>query len=292
MTMEQVDEIVKKSPYYKATSNDVDWIKKVEMQGKLQRHVDHSISVTVNLPEDITEEIVAKVYETGWRVGCKGITVYREGSRSGVLVTNTEKKGESEFHEHHAPKRPKRLKAEIHRFQNNLEKWIAVVGLKDGRPYEIFTGKNENGLSYLPTTVKECEVVKNIFEVEELDEDGKLVKVKKKRYDIEYFDSNGDKQVHTGLNHAFNPEYWNYAKFISAVLRHGMPLVYAYELIDSLNFKEDNINTWKNGVARTIKKYIKDGENGKGKCLNCGSEVLVYQEGCLVCKNCGSSKCG
>ena len=294
MTMEQVDLIVKKSPYYKATSADVDWVKKVEMQGRIQKHVDHSISVTVNLPENVSEEIVSNVYETGWRSGCKGITVYREGSRSGVLVSDSDKKEkDEEFHEHHAPKRPKRLKAEIHRFQNSLEKWIAVVGLKDGRPYEIFTGKNENGLSYLPANIKDCEVVKNIFEVEELNDEGKLVKVKKKRYDIEYIDSNGEKQVHTGLNHAFNPEYWNYAKFISAVLRHGMPLVYAYELIDSMNFKEDYINTWKNGVARTIKKYIKDGEAGKGKCPNCGStENLQFTEGCLTCKNCGNSKCG
>lgn len=293
MTGAQIDEIVKKSPYYKATSNDVDWVKKVEMQGRIQKHVDHSISVTVNLPEDISEEMVAKVYETGWRVGCKGITVYREGSRSGVLIQNTDKKEkEAEFHEIHAPKRPKRLKGEIHRFQNNLEKWIAVVGIKDGRPYEIFTGKNENGLTYLPTNIKECEVVKQIFEVEEPDETGKLVKVRKKRYDIEYIDSNGEKQTHTGLNHAFNPEFWNYAKFISAVLRHGMPLIYTWELIDSLNFKEDYINTWKNGVARVIKRYIKDGEQVNKKCPECGSDHLEFKEGCLTCMSCGNSKCG
>jgi ribonucleoside-diphosphate reductase alpha chain len=294
MTIEQIDEIVKKSPYYKATSNDVDWVKKVEMQGRLQRHVDHSISVTVNLPEDVTEEIVSKVYETGWLSGCKGITVYRDGSRSGVLISDKDKKEKNNnFHENHAPKRPKRLKGEIHRFQNNLEKWIAVVGLKDGRPYEIFTGKLQNGLSYLPNNVKDCEVVKNIFEIEELNDDGKLVKVKKKRYDIEYTDGDGNKLVHTGLNHAFNPEFWNYAKLISGILRHGMPIHYVYELVDSLNFKEDYINTWKNGVGRVIKKYIKDGEKGKGGCPNCGStEGLHYVEGCLVCKSCGSSKCG
>jgi ribonucleoside-diphosphate reductase alpha chain len=291
MTDEQLDEIVKKSPYYKATANDVDWVKKVEMQGRLQRHVDHSISVTVNLPKDVTEELVAKVYETGWKNGCKGITVYRDGSRSGVLITETEKK--SDFHDTYAPKRPKRLKGEIHRFQNNLEKWIAVVGLKDGRPYEIFTGKLENGLSYLPSNIKDCEVVKNIFEIEEKDENGVLVKVRKKRYDIEYIDSNGDRQVHTGLNQAFNPEFWNYAKFISAVLRHGMPIVYTWELIDSLNFSQDYINTWKNGIARTIKRYIKDGEKGNGKCPNCGStEYLQFKEGCLICTACGNSKCG
>jgi ribonucleoside-diphosphate reductase alpha chain len=294
MKIEQLDEIIKKSPYYKATANDVDWVMKVEMQGRLQRHVDHSISVTVNLPSDVTEELVSKVYETGWKSGCKGITVYRDGSRSGVLVTEDKKNKEREFHEIHAPKRPKRLKAEIHRFQNNLEKWVAVVGLKDGRPYEIFTGKLENGLSYLPSNIKDCEVVKIIFEVEEKDEEtGKLIKVRKKRYDIEYVDSNGEKQVHTGLNHLFNPEFWNYAKFISAVLRHGMPLLYTYELIDSLNFKEDYINTWKNGVARTIKKYIKDGEViGGKKCPNCGSDHLEFKEGCLTCMACGNSKCG
>jgi len=293
MTEEQVDEIVKKSPYYKATSNDVDWIKKVEMQGRVQKHVDHSISVTVNLPEEATEELVRKVYETGWIVGCKGMTVYREGSRSGVLISNTEKKPEIPLEtEIHAPKRGKRLKAEIHRFQNNLEKWIAVVGLKDGKPYEIFTGKFENGLSNLPLNIKDCEVVKNIIEVEELDDNGKTVKVKKKRYDIEYTDSQGEKHIHTGLNHAFNPEFWNYAKFISGVLRHRMPLVYIFELIDSLTFKEDYINTWKNGIARVIKRYITDGQKGKGKCPECGGEDMQYKEGCLICMGCGNSKCG
>lgn len=282
MNKDQLDEIVKKSPYYKATSNDVDWVKKVEMQGRLQKHVDHSISVTVNLPEDVTEEIVSKVYETGWHSGCKGITVYRDGSRSGVLVTGNDKK--TDFHENHAPKRPKRLKGEVHRFQNNLEKWIAVVGLKDGKPYEIFTGKHENGLANLPTNVKECEVVKNIVE----DENGDRAK----RYDIEYVDNQGEKHVHEGLNHAFNPEYWNYAKLFSGVLRHGMPIVYVYELIDSMNLNSDNLNTWKNGVARVIKRYIKDGEKGKGKCPECGSDNLVFKEGCLTCMSCGNSKCG
>lgn len=290
MKSDEIEEIVKQSPYYKATSNDVDWVKKVEMQGRLQQHVDHSISVTVNLPKETTEEIVAKVYKTGWESGCKGITVYRDGSRSGVLV-GAEKK-EAQFHEIHAPKRPKRLKGEIHRFQNNLEKWIAVVGIMDGRPYEVFTGKLENGLAYLPSTLKECEVVKNRFEVEEKNEEGKIVKVIKKRYDIEYVDGNGEKIVHTGLNHAFNPEFWNYAKFASGVLRQGMPIVYVCDLIDSLNFKEDHINTWKNGVLRVLKKYIKDGEKGKGVCPECGSDHLEFKEGCLTCMACGNSKCG
>lgn len=291
MNSTQVDEIVKQSPYYKATSNDVDWVKKVEMQGKIQRHIDHSISVTINVPEETTEEIITSIYETAWQSGCKGITVYRDGSRSGVLITNKDKK-EAEFHDSHAPKRPKRLKGEIHRFQNNLEKWIAVVGIKDGRPYEIFTGKNANGLTNLPSTIKECEVVKNIIETEELDPvNGGLMKVKRKRYDIEYVDTDGNKQVHTGLNHAFNPEFWNYAKLISGIMRHGMPVIKLYELIDSLTFPEEHITTWKNGVVRVIKKYIKDGEKGKGKCQSCGSEHLEFQEGCMICKNCGSSKC-
>jgi len=292
MTEEQVDEIVKKSPYYKATSNDVNWVKKVEMQGRIQKHVDHSISVTVNLPENVSEDLVRQVYETGWSAGCKGMTVYREGSRSGVLVSNEKKKEEKLPEEIHAPKRGKRLKAEIYRFQNNLEKWIAVVGMKDGHPYEIFTGKFENGLSDLPSTLKECEVVKNIIETEETDEFGNTTKVKRKRYDIEYVDKDGEKHVHTGLNHAFDPEYWNYAKFISGVLRHKMPLVYVYELVDSLTFKEDHINTWKNGVARVIKRFIKDGEKGSGTCPICGSNDLQYKEGCLICMGCGNSKCG
>lgn len=291
MNDEQIEEIVKKSPYYKASSADVDWVKKVEMQGRIQKHIDHSISVTVNLPEEATEELVRQVYETGWSVGCKGLTVYREGSRSGVLISNNEKKPEIQEEDVHAAKRPKRLKAEIHRFQNNLEKWIAVVGLKDGKPYEIFTGKFENGLSNLPMNIKDCEVVKNIIETNEF-VDGEYVTVKRKRYDIEYIDSNGEKHVHTGLNHAFNPEFWNYAKFISGVLRHKMPLVYVYELIDSLTFKEDYINTWKNGIARVIKKYIKDGQKGKGKCPECGGTDMQYKEGCLICMGCGNSKCG
>ena len=292
MTTEQLDEIIKQSPYYKSTSNDIDWVKKVEMQGLIQKEIDHSISVTVNLPNNATEEIVSKVYETGWRFGCKGITVYRDGSRSGVLVGVEEKKvKEEKFDEVHAPKRPKRLKGEIHRFQNSLEKWIAVVGIKDGRPYEIFTGKLENGLSKLPSTVKDCEVVKNIIEVDCFNEEGEPIKIKKKRYDIEYVDADGIKQAHTGLNHSFNPEFWNYAKLISGILRHGMPLVYVYELIDSLNFKEEHINTWKNGIVRTIKKYIKDGEKVTGNCPDCGSEHLEFKEGCLTCMGCGNSKC-
>ncbi len=286
MSGEQIDEIVKQSPYYKATSKDVDWVKKVEMQGMLQKHVDHSISVTVNLPEDVEEEIVAKVYETGWSSGCKGITVYREGSRDGVLITDKEKQNIKKmeiFHDNHAPKRPKRLKANIHKFQNNLEKWIAVVGMKDGRPYEIFTGRLENGLSKLPSYVTECEVVKKVFK----DEDGN----RQKRYDIEYVDNNGEVITLEGVSHTFNPEYWNYAKMISSVLRHGMPLPYVYELVHSLNLEDTHLNTWKAGVERTIKRYIKNGEKVKGKCSNCGSENLEFKEGCITCASCGWSKC-
>lgn len=290
MTMDQVDEIVKKSPYNKATSNDVDWVKKVEMQGLIQKHVDHSISVTVNLPEDVSEEIVAKVYERGWEVGCKGITVYRDGSRSGVLISDKEgdkkkKTNEEIFKENHAPKRPKRVQAEIHRFQNNHEKWIAVVGIVDERPYELFTGRYENGLSELPINLDSCEIVKNIVE----DKNGNRVK----RYDIEYIDNEGVKKVHTGLNHTFNPEYWNYAKMISGVLRHGMPIPFVYELVRSLNLEDAHLNTWKAGVERVIKKYIKDGEKTKGvKCPECGSKDLVFSEGCLTCNSCGNAKCG
>lgn len=287
MSKDEVNDIVKLSPYNKATSNDVDWVKKVEMQGILQKHVDHSISVTVNLPNDISEEMVAKVYETGWRVGCKGITVYRDGSRDGVLITETKKKEiekENLFKEHNAPKRPKRLKGEIHRFQNDSEKWIAVVGMWKGRPYEIFTGRYANGLSNLPSYLKECEIVKNVFE----DENGE----KRKRYDIEYVDLEGNKQVATGLSHKFHPDYWNYAKMISGVLRHGMPLLYVYELVNSLNLHDENLNTWKNGIIRVIKRYIKDGEKVEGKkCPNCGSTHLEFKEGCLTCMSCGNSKC-
>jgi len=283
MSKEELDEIIKVSPYYKATSSDVDWVKKVEMQGRLQKHIDHSISVTVNLPEDATEDMVSKVYESGWRSGCKGITVYREGSRSGVLVADT-KKEPTYVKDNHAPRRPKRLKGEVHRFQNNLEKWIAVVGMRDGRPYEIFTGRLENGLSKLPVSVKECEVVQVRYE----DKDG----LRRKRYDMEYTDSNGEKVVHEGLNSSFNPEFWNYAKLLSGILRHGMPMIYVHHLIDSLTFKEDYINTWKNGVARVIKRYIKDGEKAQSQCPECGNENFEYKEGCLSCTSCGYSKCG
>jgi ribonucleoside-diphosphate reductase alpha chain len=271
------------NPYIGSTASEIDWLKRIKIQSIVQKYVTHSISSTINLPKDVTPEKVSEIYLEAWKMKLKGITVYRDGSRSGILVSNNE----NEFRENNAPKRPKRLKAEIHRFQNNLEKWVAVVGMKDGKPYELFTGANINGLSKLPPNIKDCEVVKNI--IEGIDADGKPTRIK--RYDIEYIDSDGIKQIHTGLNHAFNPEYWNYAKLISGILRHGMPLIKVYELIDSLTFREENINTWKNGVTRTIKRYIKDGEKAKGICQNCGSEHLEFKEGCMVCMNCGSSKC-
>jgi len=287
MSKEEIDEIIKLSPYYKATSNDLNWVKKIEMQGKIQKHVDHSISVTCNLPSDVNEEIVSKVYETGWKFGCKGVTIYRDGSRNGVLVSNDNKneKTNNNINENNAPKRPKKLKGDIIRFQNNSEKWIGVVGLYKDKPYEIFTGKLENGLSVLPSYVKTCEIVKNIIE----DENGS----KKKRYDIEYIDLEGKKQISTGLSHKFNPEFWNYAKMISGLLRHGMPLISLYKTIDSLNLDDTNLNTWKAGILRIIKKYIKDGEKLSGyKCQECGSDQLEFKEGCLTCMNCGNSKCG
>jgi ribonucleotide reductase alpha subunit len=286
MKREQLDEIVKESPYFKATANDVDWLEKVEMQGRLQKHVDHSISVTVNLPNNVTEEIVAKVYETGWRCGCKGMTVYRDGSRSGVLVSKKEQKEKEKleaFKDHNAPKRPKRLKADIIRFQNDSEKWIAVVGLLDGRPYELFTGRLVNGLSSLSPTIKECEVVKNKID----GEDGKKIS----RYDMEYVDVDGEKKTYLELNHSFNPEFWNYAKLVSGLLRHAMPLIYVYELINSLNLNDAHLNTWKAGVERVIKRYIKDGEKIKGVCQECGSEHVEFKEGCMTCMSCGSSRC-
>ncbi len=270
------------SPYVGSTAPEIDWIKRVKIQSIIQKWVTHSISSTINLPKDVSKERVGEIYIESWKKGLKGITVYRDGSRDGVLISNTDKKEEKRlalFKETNAPKRPKRLKADIVRFQNNLEKWVAVVGVLDDRPYEIFTGKLINGLSELPMSVKDCEIVKII------QEDGK------KRYDVEYVDSLGERHTISGLSKTFNSEYWNYAKLISGVLRHGMPLVYVHEIIDSLDLKDDNLNTWKNGVARVIKKYIKDGEKAKGSCNECGSEHLEYKEGCLTCMSCGSSKC-
>lgn len=277
---QEIDDLVAQSPYYKATSNDIDWLAKVRMQGQVQKWVDHSISVTVNLPSDASEELVGKLYIEAWKSGCKGCTVYRDGSRSGVLVSNKDKKQSSVGTEMPA-KRPKELDAEIVRFQNNKEKWIAFIGLYEGRPYEIFTGiaDDEEGIM-LPKAVTEGKIVKHY------DEDGNS------RYDFQFCNKRGFKTTVEGLSYKFDKEYWNYAKLISGVLRHGMPVHQAVELVASMEFDNENINTWKNGVERALKKYIPNGTEAAGeKCENCGSPV-VYQEGCLICKTCGTSKCG
>lgn len=277
----KLDEIVAKSPYYKATSNDVDWLSKVKMQGEVQKWVDHSISVTINLPSDATEELVGKLYVTAWESGCKGVTVYREGSRSGVLVGKDQKNG-SETIDESSYKRPKILDAEILRFNNNDEKWVAFVGLKDGRPYEIFTGIADEEMFPIPKSITKGKIIKN------RDENGVS------RYDFQYTDKYGYKNTLGGLSHMFDKEFWNYAKLISSVLRHGMPIPYTVRLVSSLHLDSDNINTWKKGVERALKRYIPDGTRVKkgAKCQECGSDSLVYQEGCLLCTECGSSKCG
>lgn len=276
----ELNALVGKSPYYKATSNDINWLNKVKMQGQIQKWVDHSISVTVNLPADATKELVSDVYKTAWESGCKGMTIYREGSRSGVLVSNTEKeRKENTFCETQAPVRPKRLEADVIRFQNDYEKWIAVVGLLDGKPYEVFTGKADD--FYLPPWVERGAVIRNKKEGE------------RARYDFQFLDKQGYKVTSEGLSRTFNKTFWNYAKLISGILRHGMPLYQAVELISNLNFDTESINTWKNGVVRSLKKYIPDGTTAsKNKCPECGvNDGLVYKEGCLTCKHCGYSKC-
>ncbi len=281
MSDEELQPIIKKSPYYKSTSNDIDWISKVKMQGAVQKWVDHSISVTVNIPHDTTEELVSQIYQTGWEVGCKGMTIYRDGSRSGVLVSNkTENKEESEFSETKAPKRPKALEAEVVRFQNANEKCIAVIGLLNGRPYEIFTGLAED--FYLPPYVNNGFIIKN------RDDD------KRSRYDFEFTDKDGYKVIYQGLSRTFDKEYWNYAILISGILRHGMPLMSAIDLISNLNLMSDSINTWKNGVVRALKKFVPDGTVAHGEiCPQCeGEGTLAFKEGCLTCTSCGYSKCG
>lgn len=277
---EELNAIIEKSPYYKATANDVDWVKKVQLQGAVQRWVDHSISVTVNVPNDISEEMVAKIYETGWKYGCKGITVYRDGSRSGVLVSSekTEPKKDTII-ETAAPKRPKRLEAEIVKFNNDEEKWIAVVGKLNDRPYEIFTGRADDSFRIL-SHVSEGWVIKSKAE------DGTS------RYDFQYEDKDGFKTTIEGLSRTFNMEFWNYAKLISGVLRHGMPIAKVVELVKNLHLNDESLNTWKNGVVRALKKYIPDGtKTDSGDCPSCSSE-MVYKEGCVTCMNCGYSQCG
>jgi ribonucleoside-diphosphate reductase alpha chain len=278
--------ILRKSPYFKATANDVDWVAKVKMQGAVQKWVDHSISVTVNVPNETKEELIGTIYETAWKVGCKGMTVYRDGSRAGVLVNNESKEKKkakeenTEFRETRAPHRPDRLEAEVVRFQNDYEKWVAVVGILNGRPYEIFTGVSED--FWVPTWVQKGWIVKTR-------PDGVS-----SRYDFQFEDRQGYKITIEGLSRSFNKEYWNYAKLISGILRHGMPLPFVVNLISKLHFDVDSINTWKNGVERTLKKFIPDGTKAAERaCPKCNDqEGLVYQEGCLVCKSCGYSKCG
>lgn len=289
-SQEEIDELVAKSPYYKATSNDVDWLMKVKMQGRIQKWVDHSISVTINLPNNVDEELVNSLYVEAWRSGCKGCTVYRDGSRAGVLVstqkTDKEEKRKEEECRCKRPEvvevRPKVLEADVVRFQNNKEKWVAFVGLLDGHPYEIFTGlqDDEEGI-VLPKSVTCGKIIKNI------DENGN------KRYDFQFENKRGYKMTVEGLSERFNKEYWNYAKLISGVLRWRMPIDQVIKLVGSLQLDSENINTWKNGVERALKKYVQDGTEAKGmKCPNCGHETLVYQEGCLICTTCGSSRCG
>ena len=279
MSMKDADlnKIIEKSPYYKATSADIDWVNKVKMQGAIQKWVDHSISVTVNIPKETSKEIVREIYETAWKSGCKGCTIYRDGSRHGVLVSNDEQ-GAQQFAETKAPKRPKKLEAEIIRFKNNREDWIAVVGMYEGRPYEIFTGRATNFL--LPQNV----------------EKGWVIRVKEQgyehaRYDFQFLDPDGYKVTVEGLSRTFKQEYWNYAKLISGILSHGMPIPNVVDLIEKLNFDEDTITTWKNGVARALRRYIKDGTTTDEVCPDCGQKTVVYSGGCKHCTSCGWSKC-
>ena len=281
MKQSELDEIIKKSPYYKATSNDVNWVEKVKMQGKIQKWVDHSISVTINLPSDVTEELVSEVYQTGWESGCKGITVYRDGSRSGVLVTKSDNKKSNIFQENNAPKRPESLPCDVYRFQNKGEKWIGFMGLYDNRPYEIFTGLLES--VNIPNNITKGEIIK----VRGAEQDGHT------RYDFVYIDKDGYKQEFRGLSRAFNREFWNTGRLISAILRHGMPLPNVLQIMDKLIFDSDDVITsWKQGIKRIIKKYIKEGTMVKGQvCDNCQSERIVFKEGCMTCLDCGTSKC-
>ena len=285
-TQEEVEELVAKSPYYKATSNDVDWLQKVRMQGRIQKWVDHSISVTINLPNDVSEELVDSLYVEAWRCGCKGCTVYRDGSRSGVLIATDKKKKKEDCNCMQPPvivsTCPRELDADVVKFQNNREKWIAFVGLLNGRPYEIFTGlaDDDEGIM-LPKNVSKGTIIKSY------DEDGN------KHYDFQFKNKRGYKMTIEGLDGKFNPEYWNYAKLISGVLRYGMPIDQVIKLVQGMELNSESINTWKNGVERALKKYLPNGMEAKGqKCPNCGLETLIYQEGCLICTNCGASKCG
>ena len=282
-TQEEIDELVAKSPYYKATSNDVDWLQKVHMQGRIQKWVDHSISVTINLPADVSEDLVNELYIEAWKSGCKGCTVYRDGSRTGVLVSTKkdEKPAPCNCYPEITPKRPQELDCEVIRFQNNKEKWIAFVGIHNGRPYEIFTGlaDDEDGLM-LPKSVNKGKIIRNFHE-----------ETNTKTYDFQFINKYGYKTTIEGLSHKFNPEFWNYAKLISGVLRYGMPIDQVVKLVGSLQLNNDSINNWKMGVERALKKFIPDGADTGQKCPHCG-ETLTFTEGCMKCNNCGYSKCG
>jgi ribonucleoside-diphosphate reductase alpha chain len=271
---EDMEKLIAASPYAGATANDIDWIKRVEIQGVIQKYTTHSISSTINLPEDVTTEEVGQIYMEAWKKGLKGITVYRDGSRSGVLVTNKkEDEKVNTFNDHHAPRRPKRLEAKLVRFNNNKERWIAFVGLMDNKPYEIFTGRLED--IKIPLKIESGQVVKV------KDEEGN------KRYDFEY-----EEGTLEGIDRIFNDDFWNYAKLVSSTLRHGMPLHFVVDMVSNLSLAEDHINTWKNGVARTLKKFIPDGKAEGMKCRDCGSDNVIFEEGCSRCRDCGSSKCG
>jgi ribonucleoside-diphosphate reductase alpha chain len=275
---DKINELIQQSPYNHATSSDVDWIAKVKMQGRIQKFVDHSISVTINLPENVEEDLIDTLYRTAWESGCKGVTVYREGSRSGVLVSSNGDK--NEFGETHAPKRPKKLEADVIRFRNEDEEWIAVVGLYNNRPYEIFTGKAEH--LYIPKDITKGFVIKE-----------KDATMEHARYDFVFYDKDGYEVIIRGLSRTFDPEFWNYAKLISGILRHGMPLLKVIDLVDNLKFDNESINTWKKGVNRALKRYVPDGTKVSESCPQCGAEnSLQYKEGCVVCSNCGYSKCG
>lgn len=299
-TQEEIDQLVEQSPYYKATANDVDWLEKVKMQGAIQKWVDHSISVTVNLPHDVDEALVNRLYVDAWKSGCKGCTIYRDGSRAGVMISVSKKDTKKEpaeqvkdndmeervtmpcQHPEVTEVRPKELECDVVRFQNNKEKWVAFVGLLDGYPYEIFTGLQDDDEGIvLPKSVTKGKIIK------QKQEDGPS------RYDFQFKNKRGYKTTVEGLSEKFNPEYWNYAKLISGVLRYRMPIDHVINLVSSLQLKDESINTWKNGVERALKKYVDDGTEAKGrKCPVCGHETLIYQEGCLICKNCGASRCG